>query len=64
MPSKKNGSLHRIWYDKPIIWAKEQNSRVKKECGERLKVQWISAPVRDQIVDFISFWKQHSGLWG
>jgi len=33
MPSKKNGSLHRIWYDKPIIWAKEQNSRVKKECG-------------------------------
>lgn len=29
---KINGSVHRIWYDKPMLWAKEQNSRVKKEC--------------------------------
>ena len=28
----KDGSTHRIWYDEPTIWAKEQNSRVEKEC--------------------------------
>ena len=27
-----NGSVHRIWYDEPSLWAEEQNSRVKKEC--------------------------------
>jgi len=29
---KINGSVHRIWYDEPTLWAEEQNSRVKKEC--------------------------------
>ena len=32
------------------------------EWDERLKVQWVSASVRDQIVDFNSHWKQRSGL--
>ena len=35
---------------------------LKKNWGEKLKVEWVSASVRDQIVDFISYWKQHSGL--
>ena len=35
---------------------------LKKDWGERLKVQWVSASVRDQIVDSISYWKQRSGL--
>tara|TARA_Y100000034_G_C6803233_1_gene360449 strand:+ start:184 stop:936 length:753 start_codon:yes stop_codon:yes gene_type:complete len=30
---KINGSVHRIWYDEPTLWASEQNSRVKKECA-------------------------------
>jgi SAM-dependent methyltransferase len=29
---QKNGSVHRIWYDKPILWAAEQQKRVEKEC--------------------------------
>lgn len=29
---KANGSVHRLWYDKPLLWAVEQNSRVEKEC--------------------------------
>ena len=33
-----------------------------KNWGEKLKVEWVSASVRDQIVDFISYWKQRSGL--
>jgi hypothetical protein len=35
---------------------------LKKDSGEKLKVQWVSASVRDQIVDFISYWKQRSEL--
>jgi hypothetical protein len=35
---------------------------LKKDWGEEFKVQRVSAPVRDQIVDFISHWKQRSGL--
>jgi hypothetical protein len=34
----------------------------KKDWGEELKVQWVSASFRDQIVDFMSQWKQRSGL--
>jgi SAM-dependent methyltransferase len=29
---KINGSVHRVWYEEPEIWAKEQNSRVESEC--------------------------------
>tara|TARA_Y100000310_G_C20566954_1_gene755963 strand:- start:318 stop:1070 length:753 start_codon:yes stop_codon:yes gene_type:complete len=29
---KKDGSVHRVWYDEPTLWASEQNSRVNKEC--------------------------------
>jgi 2-polyprenyl-3-methyl-5-hydroxy-6-metoxy-1,4-benzoquinol methylase len=29
----KNGSVHRIWYDEPAIWAREQDARVEKECA-------------------------------
>ncbi|MBR9702916.1 class I SAM-dependent methyltransferase [Candidatus Woesearchaeota archaeon] len=28
----KDGSVHRIWYDSPEIWSKEQGSRTRKEC--------------------------------
>ncbi|MCK5629804.1 MAG: class I SAM-dependent methyltransferase [Nanoarchaeota archaeon] len=30
--AKKDGSVHRIWYDEPTLWASEQDSRVDKEC--------------------------------
>jgi SAM-dependent methyltransferase len=29
----KNGSVHRIWYEEPEIWAREQDTRVEKECA-------------------------------
>jgi len=29
---KRDGSVHRIWYDEPTLWASEQDSRVNKEC--------------------------------
>ncbi|MFT4308342.1 MAG: class I SAM-dependent methyltransferase [Candidatus Woesearchaeota archaeon] len=29
----KNGSVHRIWYEEPEIWAREQESRVERECA-------------------------------
>ena len=35
----------------------------KKTGGERLKVQWVSPSVCDQIIDFISHWKRSSVLW-
>ena len=35
---------------------------LKKDWGEELKVQWVSASVRDQVVDFINHWKQRSGV--
>jgi hypothetical protein len=35
---------------------------LKKDLGEELKVQWVSASVQDQIVNFINHWKQRSGL--
>ena len=35
---------------------------LKKDWGEKLKVQWVFMSVRNQIVDFISHWKQRSGL--
>ncbi len=29
---KRDGSVHRLWYEKPTLWASEQNSRISKEC--------------------------------
>jgi len=30
---KKDGSVHRIWYDEPILWAKEQDPVLKKNVN-------------------------------
>ena len=48
--------------DEVIAELLTEHIALKKDWGEKIKVQWVSASVRDQIVDFISYWKQHSGL--
>ena len=48
--------------DEVIAELLTEHIALKKDWGEKLKVQWVSASVRDQIVDFIGHWKQRSGL--
>jgi SAM-dependent methyltransferase len=32
MTKVADGSTHRLWYDKPVVWAAEQDPRVENEC--------------------------------
>jgi hypothetical protein len=48
--------------DKMIAELLSEHIAFIKDWGEKLKVQWVSVSVRDQIVDFISYWKQSGGL--
>ena len=46
--------------DEVIYKLLTEHIALKKDCGEELKVQWESVSVRDQIIDFISHWKQRN----
>ena len=48
--------------DEVIAELLTEHIALKKDWGEKIKVQWVSASVRDQILDFISYWKWRSGL--